>query len=121
MVDVLRETFPDARHDASFQLINGIKVNYGEANAGDVVSCIINDCRYLGELLLSVVITDRGSDTTCSLIAIWDIQSEHPVWPTFAVSDRRVVKVPLDCLDFVHTYSMSLDRKTCLVFDPASS
>ena len=119
MLDVLREVFPEVQDNASFILVNNIKVNGGAASAGDVVSCIFDDCKGLGELLLSVVVTDcRGSETPCSIISLWDIAVEHPTWPTFAVSESRVIKLHIDRVDTVHTYSMSLDRKTCMVYDP---
>jgi hypothetical protein len=117
MLDVLREAFPGVS-DAAFMLANSIKVDGGAANAGDVVSCIVGGSRGIGELLMSVVVTEGGSETAYSIVSLWDLAEEHPAWPTLAVSESRVVKLLMDCLDKVHTYSMSLDRKTCVVHDP---
>ena len=119
MLDILRELFPDASGEASFMLANSIKINGGAANAGDVVSCVIDGRhRELGELLLSVSVTEGASETLYSVISLWGLVAADDAWPKFAVSDGRVAKVPLKSLCTVHTYSMSLDRKTCLVYDP---
>jgi len=118
MLDVLREVFPGMQHDASFSLVNDIKVHGGATNAGDVVTCNIDNCMVLGELLLGVVVTERGSDTNYALVSLWEPLVEHPCWPTFAVSGNRVAKLQLASVSCVHVYSMSLDRKTCLVYDP---
>lgn len=117
MLDVLRELFPGVSGDA-FMLANSIKVDGGAANAGDVVSCIIGDSRGIGELLMSVVVTEGASESPYSMVSLWDFAEEHPAWPILAVSENRVVKLHVDCLTKVHTYSMSLDRKTCVVHDP---
>ena len=58
-----------------------------------------------------------GSDTNYSLVSLWEPLVEHPHWPTFTVAENRVVKLQLDSVSCVHVYSMSLDRKTCLVYD----
>ena len=118
MLDVLREIFPGMQHDASFLLVNDIKVHGCAANVGDVVTCKFDNCTVLGELLLGVVVTQGGSDTNFSLVSLCEPLVKHPRWPTFAVSDNRVVKLQLDSVSCVHAYSMSLDRKTCLVYDP---
>ena len=60
MLDVLREIFPALQHDASFSLVNDIKVHGGAANVGDVVTCTFDNCMVLGELLLGVVVTEWG-------------------------------------------------------------
>ncbi len=117
MLDVLRELFPGVQHDATFSLVNDIKVHGGAANAGDVVTCSFDNCMVLGELLLGVVVTEGGSDTKYSLVSLWEPLVEHPRWPTFTVSENRVVKLQLNSVSCVHVYSMSLDRKTCLVYD----
>ena len=118
MLDVLRELFPGVQHDASFSLVNDIKVHGGATNVGYVVTCKFDNCMVLGELLLSVVVTEGGSDTNYSLVSLWEPLVEHPRWPTFTVAENRVVKLQLDSVSCVHVYSMSLDRKTCLVYDP---
>ena len=118
MLDVLREVFPGMQHDASFSLVHDIKVHGGATNAGDVVTCNIDNCMVLGELLLGVVVTEGGSDTNYALVSLWEPLVEHPCWPTFAVSGNRVAKLQLASVSCVHVYSMSLDRKTCLVYDP---
>ena len=117
MLDVLREIFAGMQH-ASFSLVNDIKVHGGAANAGDVVTCSFNNCMVIGELLLGVVVTEGGSDTPYALVSLWEPLVEHPRWPSFSVSENRVVKLQLDSVSCAHVYSMSLDRKTCLVYDP---
>jgi hypothetical protein len=118
MLDVLREVFPGVQHDASFSLVNDIKVHGGAANVGDVVTCTFDNNSVLGELVLGVVVTEGGSDTNYSLVSLWEPLADHPRWPSFTVSENRVVKLQLDSVSQVHVYSMSLDRKTCLVYDP---
>ena len=72
----------------------------------------------IGELLLGVVVTEGRSDTPNSLVSLWEPLVEHPRWPSFSVSENRVVKLQLDSVICVHFYSMPLDQKTCLVYDP---
>ena len=106
------------QHDASYSLVNDIKVHGGAADVGDVVTCAFDNDSVLGELVLSVVVTEGGSDTNYSLVSLWEPLADHPRWPSFTVSENRVVKLQLDSVSCVHVYSMSLDRKTCLVYDP---
>ena len=115
MKDVLQEVFPEA---GGFWLVRDIAVHGGVANVGDVVTCILDDRRVLGELLLSVIVSDKGSEVPCSIVALWEIAVQHPSWPTYNVSERRVVKLHVSRVACVHTYSMSLDRKTCMVYAP---
>ena len=114
MKDVLKEVFPEA---TDTWLVRDIAVHGGVANVGDVVTCFLDD-KVLGELLLSVLVSEQGVEVPYSLVAVWDIASEHPSWPTYSVSEHRVLKLHVSRVDRVHTYSMSLDRKSCVVYDP---
>ena len=113
--DVLKEVFPGA---TDTWLVRDIAVHGGFANVGDVVTCLLDDSKVLGELLLSVLVSEQGVEVPYSLVAVWDVASEHPSWPTFSVSEHNVLKLHASRVDGVHTYSMSLDRKTCVVYDP---
>ena len=74
--------------------------------------------KVFGELLLSVVVLEAGAETRCSLISMWTkVAHACLAWPSFLVSDDNVIKVPMDGVASVHTYSMALDRTTCLVYD----
>ena len=116
MRDVLHEVFPEAAGD--MWLVRDIAVHGGVANVGDVVTCLLDDSKVLGELLLSVVISEQGSEVAYSVVAVWDLAVDHPSWPTFNVSESNLVKLNVSRVDCVHTYSMSLDRKSCVVYDP---
>ena len=52
------------------------------------------------------------------MVAVWDIVTEHATWPTLSVSEHRVLKLHASRVHGVHTYSMALDRTTCVVYDP---
>ena len=118
MLDVLREMCPDSGGDAELMLANHIKVNGGAANAGDVVSCTLRGEKVMGELLVSVVVTETGAETPYSFISMWTMAADDLAWPYFLVSDDQVIKVPMAHVKIVHTYSMASDRTTCLVYDP---
>ena len=119
MLDVIQELNLSSSGEAEFMLANHIKVNGGDANAGDVVSCTFKGEKVIGELLLSVAVQEAGAETRCSLISMW-AKAAHacPAWPSFFVSEDNVIKVPMGDVTSVHTYSMALDRTTCLVYDP---
>ena len=119
MLDVIQELSLSSSAEAELMLANHIKVNGGDANAGDVVSCTFKGEKVIGELLLSVVVHEAGAETRCSLISAWTkVAQTSPAWPSFSVSEDKVLKVPMDALTSVHTYSMAMDRTTCLVYDP---
>jgi len=115
--DVLLELFPCVPTTATFTLVNDIKVDGGAANAGDVVSFFFDGRRCFGELLLGVVVTVGDTVYVNSVISLWDLATECADWPTFFVREGRVVKLPLDSLESVHTYSMSTDGQTCMICD----
>ena len=119
MLDVIQELNLSPSGEAEFMLANHIKVNGGDANAGGVVSCTFKGEKVIGELLLSVVVLEAGAETRCSLISAWTkVAQTCPAWPSFSVSEDKVLNVPMDALTSVHTYSMAMDRTTCLVYDP---
>ncbi len=114
MLAVLRELFPEVAGEQDFRLANGLKVDGGEANAGDVVSFTFEEQRAFGELLATVVV----SGDPFAIIALWEVSMEHPAWPTLAVSENRVIQLPLASMDKVHLYSMAQNGQTCVVHDP---
>ena len=118
MLQVIRELNLGSSGEAEFLLANHLKVHGGDANAGDVVSCTLRSEKVFGELLLSVIVREAGAEQRCSLISLWtNVASSCPAWPSFLVSEDNVIKVPMDDVASVHTYSMALDRTTCSVYD----
>ena len=112
----LRELFPHVPNDG-FTLVSHLKVNGGQASAGDVVSALHDGTMIVGELLLSVGV----DDTLFSFVSTWQLVDEDAPdagWSKYRVRDDVYVRLPTSSLDTVFTYAKSSDGSIAHLFLP---
>ena len=120
MLIPLREMFPEVCDD-DMCILTAVGCNGGSANAGDVVSCLINGEVQLGQLQVAAGVKhpSNGYSSFCIVSLVHpDPNDIDCTWRKFLVSRENVVMVPLKCMDTVFTYRMALDHKSCSVFLP---
>jgi hypothetical protein len=119
MLIPLREIFPGVSADC-MTILNAVNGNGGSINAGDVVSCIVDGTMHVGELALCVGVRRANAFDSYCIVNLWQPhpESDDVVWPTYAVSREDCKVLPLQHLDTVFTYRMSVDRSVCSVYMP---
>ena len=116
----LRELFPDV-HRSNLSILNNILGNGGTISAGDICSCLIDGKVQVGELMVSVGVHLPSDEYKAYIVmSLWQPEPHcsDEEWRNFIVSRENCVMIPLECLDTVFTYRMSVDRTSCVIFVP---
>lgn len=116
----LRELFQDV-HRSNLSILNNVLGNGGTISAGDTCSCLIDGKVQVGELMVSVGVHLPNDEYKAYIVmSLWQPgpHCSDEEWRSFIQSRENCVMIPLECLDTVFTYRMSVDRTSCVIFAP---